>query len=167
MVIMAFIQLGFILLDRIMTVLELTYRKWDLTLILKYGVMGVSLVYVHVMVLAFFPINSGYYGTNHYIVVFYILHIFYFLISALQIKVGLNKESRGFLDRYTWYNGYIYMFYRAIPFLFEFKVFSDWTFTTTSLRLFDWIKYEEILGYVYVAKCNSLFLRGKILGSKI
>jgi hypothetical protein len=71
------------------------------------------------------------------------------------------------MDRYTWYNGYIYMSYRAIPFLFEFKVFSDWTFTTTSLRLFDWIKYEEVLGYLYVAKCNSLFLRGKILGSKI
>lgn len=46
------------------------------------------------------------------------------------------------MDRYTWYNGYIYMTYRAIPFLFEFKIFSDWTFTSTSLRLFDWIKYE-------------------------
>lgn len=71
------------------------------------------------------------------------------------------------MDRYTWYNGFIYMFYRAIPFLFEFKIFSDWTFTNTSLRLYDWIKFEEILGFLYVAKCNSLFMRGKILGSKI
>ena len=39
MVVMAFIQLGFILLDRIMTVLELTYSKWDITLILKYVIM--------------------------------------------------------------------------------------------------------------------------------
>lgn len=91
MVIMAFIQLGFILLDRIMTVLELSYKKWDITLIMKYIVMIVSLIYVHAMVLAFFPINSGHFGSNRYVIVFYILHIFYFLISALQIKVGLNK----------------------------------------------------------------------------
>lgn len=118
MVVMAFIQLGFMLVDRILTVLELPYKKWDITLIMKYIVMIGSIIYVHVIVLAFFPINSGYFGSNPYITLFYILHIFYFLISSLQIKVGLNKESRGFMDRYTWYNGYIYMCYRAIPFLF-------------------------------------------------
>jgi hypothetical protein len=53
--------------------------------------MTTSLVYVHVLVLGFFPINSGFFGSNHYILVFYILHIFYFLISSLQVKVGLNK----------------------------------------------------------------------------
>lgn len=138
---MAFIQLGFMLLDRIMTVLQLSYQKWDVTLIIKYILLITSLVYVHGAVLLFFPLNSDYFGSNRYITVFYVLHIFYFLISALQVKVGLNKESRGFMDRYSWYNGYIYMTYRAIPFLFEFKIFSDWTFTKTSLRLFDWIKY--------------------------
>lgn len=91
MVVMAFIQLGFILLDRIMSVLELTYEKWDVTLILKYVTMATSLVYVHTMVIAFFPINSGYFGSNSYILIFYILHILYFLISSLQVKVGLNK----------------------------------------------------------------------------
>jgi len=139
---MAFIQLGFILIDRILTVLEFSYKKWDVSLIIKYAMLIVALVYVHAAVLCFFPLNSGYFGNNYYITVFYILHLFYFLISSLQIKVGVNKESRGFIDRYTWYNGFIYNFYRAIPFLFEFKVFSDWTFTNTSLRLFDWIKYE-------------------------
>lgn len=74
-----------------MTVLELTYKKWDVTLIMKYIVMIVSLIYVHAMVLAFFPINSTYFHSNKYIQIFYILHIFYFLISSLQIKVGLNK----------------------------------------------------------------------------
>jgi hypothetical protein len=46
-------------------------------------------------------------------------------------------------------------------------MFSDWTFTKTSLRIFDWIRLEEIFGRLYVAKCNSLFMSGKRLGSKI
>lgn len=142
MVVMAFIQLGFILVDRILTVLSFEYGKWDVSLILKYVILIVSLIYVHFVVLCFFPLNSGYFGNNNYVTVFYILHLFYFLISSLQVKVGVNKESRGFMDRYTWYNGFVYSFYRAVPFLFEFKVFSDWTFSNTSLRLFDWIKYE-------------------------
>ena len=167
MVIMALIQLAFILLDRIITVVEFYDQKWDYTLVFKYSILIVSLLFVHSVVLAFFPINSGHFASNAYVTFYYILHIFYFLISSLQIKYGIDKESRGFMDRYTWYNGFIYMFYRAVPFLFEFKIFSDWTFTKTSLRLFDWIKFEEIFGHLYVAKCNSLFLRGKQLGSKI
>jgi hypothetical protein len=91
MVVMAFIQLGFMLSDRILTVLELSYKKWDLILILKYIVLIISLIYVHGMVLVFFPMNSGYFGSNKYVEVFYILHIFYFLISALQVKAGVNK----------------------------------------------------------------------------
>ena len=89
------------------------------------------------------------------------------LVQSLQIKAGLDQSSRGFMDRYTWYNGFIYIGFRAIPFLFEFKAFSDWSFTRTALRIFDWIRLEEIFGRLYVAKCNALFLARKLLGSKI
>lgn len=91
MVIMAFIQLGFMLIDRILTVLELSYKKWDIILIFKYIILIISLIYVHILVLVFFPLNSGYYHNNKYILIFYILHILYFLISALQVKIGVNK----------------------------------------------------------------------------
>lgn len=91
MVVMAFIQLGFMLLDRIMAVLELTYHKWDVTLIIKYIILIISMIYVHGMVLAFFPINANYFGPNNYIFIFYILNVFYFLVSSLQVKGGLNK----------------------------------------------------------------------------
>lgn len=168
MVILAFVQLGFILMERIFNVVEFNDKYlWDFTIICKYFLMLVSMVLIHGLVLVFFPFNSDSYESNTYVIIFYILNSFYFLISSLQVRNGVDKESRGFMERYTWYNGFIYMFYRAIPFLFEFKIFSDWTFTNTSLRLFDWIKFEEILGFLYVAKCNSLFLSGKILGSKI
>ena len=32
----------------------------------------------------------------------------------------------------------------TIPFLFEVKTIMDWTFTSTALRLYNWIKFEEI-----------------------
>ncbi len=73
---------------------------------------------------------------------FYGISALGFLCSALQIKYGIDQKSKGFMDVYTWYNGMVYMAFRAVPFLFEFKIFSDWTFTKTALRLFDWIKLE-------------------------
>lgn len=45
------------------------------------------------------------------------------------------------MDRYVWYNGYVYTALRVVPFLFEFKVFSDWFVSKTTMRLFDWIKF--------------------------
>lgn len=101
-----------------------------------------NLVYVEILVLWFFPMNSNNFTNNFYISFFYILNALAFLVSALQIKEGIDQKSKGFMDSYTWYNGYIYMAFRAVPFLFEFKIFSDWTFTKTALRLFDWIKLE-------------------------
>ena len=118
MVIMAFIQLLFILVDRALNVVEFSERKWDLTLIIKYFSLLIFLIYVHLITILFFPFNSGNFTSNNYITVFYLLHAVYFLISALQIRLGIEKESRGFMDRYTWYNGFVYMAYRAIPFLF-------------------------------------------------
>lgn len=46
------------------------------------------------------------------------MNILALLVQSLQIKAGLDQSSRGFMDRYTWYNGFIYMGFRAIPFLF-------------------------------------------------
>lgn len=132
-----------------------------MTLLLKYTVLLITMLYAELTIVIFFPLNSGKNSTNTYIWIFYTLYSTSFLASALQIKYGINQYSKGFMDRFTWYNGFIYIGFRAIPFLFEFKVFSDWTFTKTSLRIFDWIRLEEIFGRLYVAKCNSLFLQGK------
>ncbi len=92
------------------------------------------------MVLIYFPLSSGQFEGNAYVTVLLVMNMLGLLVQSLQIKAGLDQSSRGFMDRYTWYNGFIYMGYRAIPFLFEFKAFSDWTFTRTSLRIFDWIR---------------------------
>lgn len=169
MVVMALIQLVFMLLERFLGVTDLRSLspKWQLTLILKYLIMLCAILLTHLTTLLFFPSHSGLHQTNSYVQVFYILATFYFLVAALQVKYGVDQFSRGFMERYTWYNGFVYLFFRAVPFLFEFKVFSDWTVTHTSLRLFDWIKFEEIFGRLFVAKGNALFMSTKQLGSKI
>ena len=103
-------------------------------------VLVLNLLYTELLILLFFPFSSNNFTENSYIDFFYIISALILLVSALQIKYGIDQKSKGFMDRYTWYNGFVYMGFRAVPFLFEFKVFSDWTFTKTSLRLFDWIK---------------------------
>lgn len=94
------------------------------------------------MVLLYFPLSSGKYTSNTYITVLMVLNLIALLVQALQIKKGIDRASKGFMDRYTWYNGFVYLGYRAVPFLFEFKMFSDWTFTKTAIRIFDWIRLE-------------------------
>lgn len=111
-------------------------------LIFKYILLVLNLLLVESVVLLYFPISSGLYASNTYVTVLLVLSLLTLLVAALQVRKGLDQASRGFMDRYTWYNGFIYMGFRAIPFLFEFKAFSDWTFTKTALRIFDWIRLE-------------------------
>lgn len=168
MVVLTLIQLVFLLLERFIAIADLREwsDRWEVALILKYLLLVANLIMTESVVLLYFPLSSERYQSNTYITVMVIVSMMGLLVQALQIKKGLDRASRGFMDRYTWYNGFIYMGYRAIPFLFEFKMFSDWTFTKTALRIFDWIRLEEIFGRLYVAKCNALFLAGKTLGSK-
>ena len=45
--------------------------------------------------------------------------------------------------------------YLAIPFILELKIISDWTFTKTSLDLFQWIKFEGVFADLFIAKCTN------------
>ena len=45
--------------------------------------------------------------------------------------------------------------YIAIPFILELKIVSDWTFTRTSLDLFQWIKFEGVYADLFIAKCTN------------
>lgn len=156
------IQLMLMLVDRFLSILSFHNKNWEISLIIKHIVLIVSILILNYMFL--FQIPSG---GNHYIFIFGFIYNIYFLISALQVKHGINRISRGFMERYTWYNGFIYMGFRAVPFVFQFKVFSDWFVTKTVMRLFDWIKFQDLFGRLFVAKCNALFLQGKIMGSNI
>lgn len=85
---------------------------------LKYLLLIVTLVITEAVVLLYFPLSSAKYVGNSYITILVVVSMMALLVQALQIKKGLDRASKGFMDRYTWYNGFIYMGYRAIPFLF-------------------------------------------------
>ena len=53
---------------------------------------------------------------------------------------------------YTRPNKWGYKVFKAIPFFFELKTFIDWTFTNTSLDLFQWFRFEDIYGVLFVGK---------------
>ena len=169
MVLLTLLQLLFLLAERFIAISDLREwsRKWEAGLLLKYVLLVASLLMTESLALLYFPLSSDNYQDNAFITMLVLLSLANLLVQALQIKKGLDQTSKGFMDRFTWYNGFVYTGYRAIPFLFEFKMFSDWTFTKTALRVFDWIRLEEINGCLYVAKCNAIFMAGKKLGHKI
>ena len=68
--------------------------------------------------LLYFVIISQRFSDNFYIEVLILLNSLSLVFQALQIKKGIDRASKGFMDRFTWYNGFVYIGYRAIPFLF-------------------------------------------------
>lgn len=42
--------------------------------------------------------------------------------------------------------------YRALPFLYELRSVIDWTFTSTSLDIFQWFKMEDAYANLYSVK---------------
>jgi len=68
---------------------------------------------------------------------------------------------------YTPINKGLYSGFMAAPFIFELKVISDWTFTRTALDLFQWIKFENIYGNLFIAKIANKGYTEHPLGQKI
>jgi piezo-type mechanosensitive ion channel component 1/2 len=61
-------------------------------------------------------------------------------------------------EKVVWY---IYMF---IPFIFELRTFIDWTYTTSSLDVFQWIKLAQIQAVLYKAKATNRYYFEKPVG---
>lgn len=85
---------------------------------------------------------------------FSFFYFFYFYLSALQIKYGYKefKSLNSLMTRRGFLNYYAITIYTAIPFLYELKIIIDWTFTQTSLSLFDWFKQFSIYLRAFRAK---------------
>ena len=47
---------------------------------------------------------------------------------------------------------FCYMAFRSIPFFFELKNYLDWACTSTSLRIYQWYRLEDIYHAVYIRK---------------
>jgi len=106
---------------------------------------------------------------NGYIQAFYVLWLIYFSLAAYQIQVGLPELRKGsfMVGEFDMVSCYIFRAYLFIPFIFELRTIIDWTFTTTALDVFQWIKLAQIQANFYVNKCINAGYFTKKLGEKI
>jgi piezo-type mechanosensitive ion channel component 1/2 len=110
--------------------------------------------------------EANLYAPSYALIAFSFFYFFYFYLSALQIKYGYKevKSLNSLMTRRGFANYYAVSIYTAIPFLYELKIIIDWTFTNTSMSLFDWfrqfsiylrafkskIQYYNATGYDYI-----------------
>ncbi|KAF5762910.1 putative Piezo family protein [Helianthus annuus] len=84
-------------------------------------------------------------------------------LQAIQIKSGVPHKSslyRQFLTSSITRVNYLgYRLYRALPFLYELRCVLDWSCTTTSLTMYDWLKLEDINASLYLVKSDALLNR--------
>ncbi|KAJ9547657.1 hypothetical protein OSB04_020200 [Centaurea solstitialis] len=84
-------------------------------------------------------------------------------LQAMQIRSGVPHKStlyRQFLTSSVSRVNYLgYRLYRALPFLYELRCVLDWSCTTTSLTMYDWLKLEDINASLYLVKCDSVLNR--------
>ena len=102
--------------------------------------------------------------------IFYIMYIWYFRNSACQIKYGSPKSRAGefvLMNNYNTFSNIMFLIYRGLPFMFEIRTLLDWTFTATSLTLFQWFKFEEIYAVLYNSKCDQLEFAAHPRGQKL
>ena len=96
------------------------------------------------------------FNDNKYLIGFYIIYMIYFTFSGMQIKFGFyDMKKKSLLKaKYTTFNKLFNTVFKNIPFLYEIKLAIDWAFTSTSLDLFQWNKYESVYDMVYTTYCN-------------
>ncbi|XP_017436238.1 piezo-type mechanosensitive ion channel homolog isoform X2 [Vigna angularis] len=80
------------------------------------------------------------------------------VLQAIQIHFGIPHKStlyRQFLtSSVSRINVLGFRLYRAIPFLYELRCVLDWSCTTTSLTMHDWLKLEDIHSSLFLVKCD-------------
>ncbi|KAK7332943.1 hypothetical protein VNO80_29700 [Phaseolus coccineus] len=80
------------------------------------------------------------------------------VLQAMQLHFGIPHKStlyRQFLtSSVSRINVLGFRLYRAIPFLYELRCVLDWSCTTTSLTMHDWLTLEDIHASLFLVKCD-------------
>jgi hypothetical protein len=134
-------------------------------LILHYLLM----LLIHVLVFIIIPQNTKVcFINNPALIVFYILCVIYFYISALQIKHGYPLITKGQVqaNKTKLYHKILFKLYKVIPFLHELRVILDWTITKTSLDMVQWFKMEDAYSTLNEVKFEMWNRKMKKLGQE-
>ncbi len=156
--------------------------------IFKVVYLWFLLIFIHVFVFWYIPVYAneailgeivcdpatltGRLGCNQFsnnptLIIFYLIYCIYFMLQAFQISYGQPVEKKDMMKTYNGDAGLVYLLYQMIPFVYEIKTVVDWTFTKTSLDLFQWLKLKYIHGELYVTKCSQTELLNRKPGEEI
>lgn len=134
---------------------------------LLYQCFLVIVYHIVFIVMNDFMLKSGNDRGSKLLKVLFVLKCIYLYISCVQLKNGYPTTgiySSFFTKNYFWVHYYVYLGWRAIPFVFELKTLLDWTFINTTLNFFEWMKMEDVYSELYSRKCDLEYR--KILGRK-
>ena len=159
-------------------------ESFNKPLFFKYLLYIFIVIFVHLNAFVYFPmkgnINLGNevfcteggkcndFTSNKSLIFFYIFYLFYLIPSALQIKYGFNDmKKKSLLKRsHTEINNVLVSIFLRIPFLNEIKNILDWTLTSTSLDLSQWIQFESIYEAIFTTYSDDRD-EENIIGQKI
>ena len=161
---------------------EYQIEDMKIALIIKFITQIILVVFIHLFIYFYLPskirvnpdeesekiINDKKNIThNAYVSIFYLLYILYFFFSGLQIKYGYTdvKKISSHIRSANTIHFIRYKIYMNIPFLYELKNFIDWTFTSTALSLWQWLKLEETLSLIYLNKCYATSKMSRRVGT--
>lgn len=110
-----------------------------------------------------------YFQTSPLVQIFYALFLFYFVLSAFQIRLGepINKGRRELLSKYNMVYMIVNKVIRIIPFFFTISITIDFMLTATSLDIWEWFKFESIYEQLYNDILDSTSKTQTIAGLKL
>ena len=178
-------------LDELNRVYNITYiqkEEFNYPLLSKYILQIFILVFSHLLIFFWFPFRGNFinsstiacnnddpdttcnnFSNNSYLILCYILYCIYLFFSGLQIKEGYYdmKQKSILMSGEKSINGGIYSGFKAIPFINEIKLAIDWTFTKTSLDLFQWAKFESVYDTIYITLCSMTAKKIRPIGKQM
>lgn len=127
---------------------------------LKLGLHLITVLAVHVAVFFALPVTTDRPFTNNgTLVVFYLIWCIYFALSALQLWCGYARSPPRDSLKNAGYNPPIpllFSLYLSVPFLAELRNILDWCCTTTSLDIYQWLKWTSIHTDLFLAQCTAV-----------
>lgn len=149
--IMLVLQFASIMVDRYL------YLKKNIKNKLFYQVFLV--IAIHVWLFFVLPTITGRtltFAQNWPPKLFYIFKCIYFLLSAYQIRCGYPRRVLGycFTKGFGYTNLGLIKLYRAIPLLYDLRIYMDWIWTETTLEFRNWYIMEDMFSNIFIRKCE-------------
>ncbi len=178
-------------LDELNKTYKITFiqkEEFNYPLLSKYILQFFIIIFCHLLIFFWFPFRGNYinlntitctktdeddncnsFSNNSYLILCYILYCIYLFFSGLQIRDGYYdmKQKSILMNGEKSINGGIYSGFKAIPFVNEIKLALDWTFTKTSLDLFQWAKFESIYDTIYITLCSMTAKKIRPIGKQM